>query len=211
MWERKNLFHEETWGQNGILKNFRGTGKLKAEYLITLVNKSASCRLKPLLSLGVFVFQFYFLVYGQPTVMPVKEICCFACSVSWGSEERGLPPRTAKCFFWTGGQDWCSSSFSWIAGVDEGQLMAEGPMAHSAHKADIPLAVLLAMLEEPKRAAGPRGMVGADFTIFDFIFFSFCLTFSRWKLFSKLIAYGSMSWGNRTCLLCNHIFSTISG
>lgn len=73
------------------------------------------------------------------------------------------------------------------------------------------LAVLLAMLQEPERAAGPRGMVGADFTSFDFIFFSFCLTFSRWNLCSKLIAYGSMSWGNRTCLRCNHFLSTISG
>lgn len=45
------------------------------------------------------------------------------------------------------------------------------PRHQSAQKADIPLAVLSAMLEEPGGAAGPGGMVGADFIIFDFIFF----------------------------------------
>lgn len=35
--------------------------------------------------------------------------------------------------------------------------------------------------------------------------------FSRWSLCSKLIAYGSMSWGNETSLPCNHFLSTISG
>lgn len=50
-------------------------------------------------------------------------------------------------------------------------LGLRAPWHHSAHKADTPLAVLLAVLEEPERATGPRGMVGADFTIFDFLFF----------------------------------------
>lgn len=50
-------------------------------------------------------------------------------------------------------------------------LRLRTPWQHSAHKADTPLAVLLAMLEELEREVGPREMVGADFTIFDFIFF----------------------------------------
>lgn len=41
--------------------------------------------------------------------------------------------------------------------------------------------------------------------------FSFWLTFSRWNLYSKLIAYVSMSWENRTSLPCNHFLSSISG
>lgn len=47
--KKQKVFPAETWGQTGILENFRGTGKVKAEYLATLVKKNASSRLKPLL------------------------------------------------------------------------------------------------------------------------------------------------------------------
>lgn len=70
----------------------------------------------------ISVVYFLFLVYRQPTVVPVKE-CCFTCSVSWESEERGLPPWPANCFFWAGGQEWCSSSFSGMVGAGEAQLI----------------------------------------------------------------------------------------
>lgn len=89
-------------------------------------------------------------------------------------------------------------------------LRLRTPWHQSAQKADIPLAVLSAMLEEPRGAAGPGGMFGADFIIFDFIFFSFWLMFSRWSLCSKLIAHGSTSLGNRTLLPCNHFLSNVS-
>ena len=52
-------------------------------------------------------------------------------------------------------------------------LRLRTPWHQSAQKADVPLAVLSAMLEEPRGAAGPGGMVGADFIISDFIFFHF--------------------------------------
>lgn len=62
---KKKVFPEETWGQNGILENFRGSGKVKAEYLVTLVNKNVSSRLKPLLLFAVFVFEscIFFCLY----------------------------------------------------------------------------------------------------------------------------------------------------
>lgn len=41
----------------------------------------------------------------------------------------------------------------------------------SSEKTDIILAVLSAMLEEPRGSGEPGGMVGADFILFDFIFF----------------------------------------
>lgn len=47
--KKPKVFPEETWGQTGILENFRGTGNVKAEYLVTLIKKNASSRLKPLL------------------------------------------------------------------------------------------------------------------------------------------------------------------
>lgn len=65
--------------------------------------------------------------------------------------------------------------------------------------------------EESRGEAGPRGMAGMDFSSFDFSFFSFCLTFSRWNLCSKLIACGSKSWGNRTLLLYSQFLSIVSG
>lgn len=124
------------------------------------------------------------------------------------------PTMDCKLLFsdwWAGLMLWQFFLLNGGSGWGTINLRLRTPWHHSAHKADTPLAVLLAMLEEPKRAAGPRGMVGADFTTFDFIFFSFSLTFSRWNFCSKLIAYGSMSWGNRTCLLGNHFLSTVSG
>lgn len=116
---------------------------------------------------------FLFLVYGQPTVVPGKEICCFACSVVWGSEERGLPPLATNCFFldWRAGLMLQQFFLNCRSGWGTINLRLRTPWHQSAHKADIPLAVLLAMLEEPERPACPRGMVETDFTIFDFLFF----------------------------------------
>lgn len=64
---------------------------------------------------------------SKPWVWEGNSLFCMRTAL--GSREKRSRPCSTRCFLQAVRQDWCSSSFSWIAGVGEGKLEAEDPMA----------------------------------------------------------------------------------
>lgn len=78
---------------------------------------------------------------------PGKEIHCFVCVLAWGAEKRGLSHAQHAAFFRLAGRTGAPAVSLELQEWVRGNLRLRTPWHQLAQKADIPLAVLSAMLE----------------------------------------------------------------